>query len=347
MTSGEFKETYREDIKIFQTLFVKFWLTVLFIGMVLIPVFADRYFIYLACISGITIIGALGINLLIGYTGQISLGHAAFLAIGAYTSAILSSKLGTPFLINLVCSGLVAAFAGMLIGIPSLRLRGLYLVITTMAFQFIVEHIIYRWESLTRGDEGIALPIPSIVNVTIDSDQRFYILIMSLVVLAVIAQKNIIRTRAGRAFQAIRDRDITAETMGIWLARYKLLAFVISSFYAGVAGALYAYYMAFISPDHFNLLISIQYIAIIIVGGMGSILGSIYGAIFIVLLPEVLGFFARGLGESFPAFTSHFGDVKGIIYGLIIVGFLIYQPKGLYGSWIKIKTYFKTYPFTY
>ena len=347
MTSGYFRETYRDDIKIFQTIFVKFWLFLLFIAMLTFPFYASKYHCYLANLSGIAIIGALGINLLTGYTGQVSLGHAAFLGIGAYSTAILSSRFGIPFWIALPFSGLIAAISGLMIGIPSLRLRGLYLVITTLAFQFIVEHVIYRWTSLTKGDAGIALPTPSIGSFSIDSDKKFYFFIMAVVVLAVMAMKNITRTRVGRAFQAIRDRDITAETMGIQLGKFKLLSFVVSSFYAGVAGAVYAYYMAYISPDHFNLMVCIQYIAMIIVGGMGSILGSIFGAIFIILLPEGLGILTRALGDYFPAFTTRFGDVKGIVYGMVIIGFLIYEPRGLYGSWLRVKTYFKTYPFTY
>jgi branched-chain amino acid transport system permease protein len=334
MSSGDFKETYRDDIKIFQTAFVKFWLLLFCLFLLIFPFVASRYL-------------TLGINLLTGYTGQVSLGHAAFLAIGAYTSAILSSRFGIPFWILLPLSGISAAISGLLIGIPSLRLRGLYLVITTLAFQFIVEHVIYRWESLTYGDNGIALATPELAGLMLDSDRRFYYLVIVVVVLSVMTIKNITRARVGRAFQAIRDRDITAETMGINLTNYKLLAFTVSSFYAGMAGALYAYYMAYISPDHFSLMVSIHYVAMIIVGGMGSVLGSIFGAIFITLLPEVLGVFTRMAGEFFPASISRFGDVKGIVYGLVIVGFLIYQPSGLHGSWVKLKAYFKTYPFTY
>jgi branched-chain amino acid transport system permease protein len=347
MSSGDFKETYRDDLKIFQTAFVKFWLLLFCLFLLVFPFAASRYLIYLANLSGIAIIGALGINLLTGYTGQVSLGHAAFLAIGAYTSAILSSRFGIPFWILLPLSGISAAISGLLIGIPSLRLRGLYLVITTLAFQFIVEHVIYRWESLTHGDNGIALDTPDLAGIILDTDRRFYYLVIVVVVLSVMTIKNITRAKVGRAFQAIRDRDITAETMGINLTKYKLLAFTVSSFYAGVAGALYAFYMAYISPDHFSLMVSIHYVAMIIVGGMGSVLGSIFGAIFITLLPEVLGVFTRAVGELFPASISRFGDVKGIVYGLVIVGFLIYQPRGLYGSWVKLKTYIKTYPFTY
>ncbi|MFH1349316.1 MAG: branched-chain amino acid ABC transporter permease [Pseudomonadota bacterium] len=347
MTSGDFKETYRDDIKIFQTLFVKFWLSLFIVTMLVFPFIADRYFIYLANLSGVAIIGALGMNLLTGYTGQVSLGHAAFLAIGAYTAAILSFRFGIPFWILIFVSGISASIFGLIIGIPSLRLRGLYLVITTMAFQFVIEHVIFRWESLTRGDLGIALSVPNIAGFRFDTDRRFYYLMFAMTALAIITMKNITRTRVGRAFQAIRDRDIIAETMGINLSKYKLLAFIGSSFYAGVAGALYAYYMAFISPDHFSLMVSIQYIAMIIVGGMGSILGSVLGAVFIVLLPEVLGFLTRGVAQHFPVFQTGFGDIKNLIYGLIIVCFLIYQPDGLYGYWRRIKTYFKTYPFTY
>ena len=320
---------------------------ILITGLIIFPFVANDYFIYIINLSGIAIIGALGINILTGYTGQVSLGHAAFLAIGAYTSAIVSSRLGISFWLTMPIAGIVAAVSGLIVGVPSLRLKGFYLVITTMAFQFIVEHIIYRWEGLTLGDKGIEVPPVTIGNFAFDSGDRFYFIILFMVILAVIFAKNLTRTKTGRAFIAIRDRDISAEVMGVNLAKYKVISFVISSFYAGVAGSLYAHHAGFIGPDHFTFFISIEYVIMIIVGGMGTILGAIFGALFMTILPEALRIISDALRGSFPVLIVRFAALKTVIYGLIIVLFLIIEPDGLNGIWQKTKTYWKNWPYTY
>lgn len=320
---------------------------ILITGLLIFPFVANDYLIYIINLSGIAIIGALGINILTGYTGQVSLGHAAFLAIGAYTSAIVSSRLGISFWLTMPIAGIVAAVSGLIVGVPSLRLKGFYLVITTMAFQFIVEHIIYRWEGLTLGDKGIEVPPVTIGNFAFDSGDRFYFIILFMVILAVIFAKNLTRTKTGRAFIAIRDRDISAEVMGVNLAKYKVISFVISSFYAGVAGSLYAHHAGFIGPDHFTFFISIEYVIMIIVGGMGTILGAIFGALFMTILPEALRIISDALRGSFPVLIVRFAALKTVIYGLIIVLFLIIEPDGLNGIWQKTKTYWKNWPYTY
>jgi len=347
MTSGYFHTSYKSDTAIFQTLWIKIWMVSFLCWLMVFPFMVSSYILYIVNLSGIAIIGALGLNLLTGYTGQISLGHAAFLGIGAYSSAILTTKLGFPFWVSMFCGGSFSALAGLIIGFPSLRLKGLYLVITTMAFELIVEHVIYRWESMTGGDKGITIPKPDLFGITFDTDIEFYFLILFMVVAALLFMKNTLRTKAGRAFVAVRDRDIAASIMGVNLAKYKVLAFMISSFYAGVAGSLYASYLKFIGPDHFTMLVSIEYISMIIVGGMGTILGSVFGAIFMTLVPEVIRVATDMMGGTFPALTGKFADLKVIAYGLIIILFLVFEPEGISRMWGRTKTYFKVWPFTY
>ncbi len=234
---------------------------------------------------GFAIIGAVGLNLLTGFTGQISLGHAAFIGVGGYATAILITRVGIPFWFALPAAGLISAAVGLIIGIPSLRVKGLYLVIATLAAQFILEYVFMHWESMTRGIRGINVPPPSLGGFVFDTEKSFYFLTLFLVILGVGFARNLVRTKWGRAFVAIRDRDLAAEIMGINLFRYKLVAFGLSSFYAGIAGGLWANFMKVVTPEHFPFSLSIQYLAMIIVGGLGSVLGSIMGAIFMTLGP--------------------------------------------------------------
>ncbi|MCP4681817.1 MAG: branched-chain amino acid ABC transporter permease, partial [Desulfobacterales bacterium] len=295
---------------------------------------------------GIAIIGALGLNLLIGFTGQISLGHGAFVAIGAYTSALLTGSLNIPFALSLPCSGFMAALLGLIVGIPSLRLKGLYLALGTLAFGFIIEYILFHWD-LTQGDMGMGVPRISFGEVTIKTERAFFYLIMAIAMLSVVCAKNIARTKIGRCFVAIRDRDIAAEAMGIPLAKYKIMAFVISAFYAGVAGCLLAHYQQWIVPGSFDLSLSIAYIAMIVLGGLGSILGSVFGAILITGIPHGIIFLTDLFKESYPALSGLIVDIKLGIFGLIIVLTLLVEPKGMVGIYNRIKIYFKTWPYKY
>ena len=347
MRCGDFKETYIKDEEIFQSVFVKFWLALLFLFLLLFPFIANAYMLYMANMIGFAIIGAIGLNLLTGFTGQISLGHAAFLGVGAYTSAILATRLDCSFWLSIPFAGLVAALAGMVIGIPSLRVKGLYLCIATLAAQFIFEFIFIHWESMTHGIRGINVPAPVLGNFTLDTEKRFYFLTLIMVILAVVYARNLVRSRVGRAFVAIRDRDLAAEIMGISLFRYKLTAFAISSFYAGVAGALWVSFMRIVTPEHFPFHLSIQYLAMVIVGGMGSVLGSIFGAIFMVLTPEVLNVLSAALSKMIPAMGQLFIPMKEVVFGAFIVLFLIFEPRGLAEIWRRIKAFFLLWPFSY
>jgi len=277
MRCGDFKESYMKDEEIFQSFFVKFWLALFLVFLLVLPIVADAYILYMANLIGFAIIAAVGLNLLTGFTGQISLGHAAFVGVGGYTAAILMTRLNFSFWLALPCAGGVAALAGLIIGIPSLRVKGLYLCVTTLAAQFIFEFIFIHWEFMTHGIRGINVPAPTLGSFALDTEKRFYFLTVVVVILSVGYARNLVRSRVGRAFVAIRDRDLAAEIMGISLFRYKLTAFAISSFYAGVAGALWVSFMRIVTPDHFPFHLSIQYLAMVIVGGWEACWGPSSG----------------------------------------------------------------------
>jgi branched-chain amino acid transport system permease protein len=346
--SKNFKETYREDTKLFQTIWIKVWLCLFLALFLVLPVFADPYVIYIVNLSEIAILGALGLNLLTGCTGQISLGNAAFMAIGAYTVGVLTSAFQTPFWAVLPLAGFMAALAGVIIGIPCLRLKGLYLAMATMVFAAVIEHLAIHWESLTKGVRGISVSPIEIFGYALDTDEKFYYLIFFFTALLLLAAKNILRTKVGRAFIAIRDRDVAAESIGVNLIKYKVLAFALSSFYVGVAGGFYAYYTSYVHPEHFSLMLSIEFVAMIIVGGMGTVLGSIFGAVFITLVPEGLRWVSYSVGRFYPVVADKFSDDWNIaFFGLLIMLFLIFEPGGLAAIWERVKTSFKTWPFTY
>ncbi|MGD8294576.1 MAG: branched-chain amino acid ABC transporter permease [Desulfobacterales bacterium] len=347
MRCGDFKESYIKDEEIFQSFFVKFWLGLFLIFLILIPFVADAYILYVANLIGFAIIGAVGLNILTGFTGQISLGHAAFMGVGGYTAAVLMTRLNFSFWLALPCAGLVAALAGLVIGIPSLRVKGLYLCMATLAAQFILEFIFIHWEFMTKGIRGINVPSPALGNFLLDTEKRFYFLTLMMVILAVGFARNLVRSRVGRAFVAIRDRDLAAEIMGISLFRYKLTAFAISSFYAGIAGALWVSFMRIVTPDHFPFHLSIQYLAMVIVGGLGSVLGSIFGAIFMILTPELLNALSSALSKMIPDVGQLFIPMKEVVFGALIVLFLIFEPLGLAEIWRRIKAFFQLWPFSY
>ncbi len=348
MRSKTFRESYREDLRIFQTIWVWFWFVVFVVVLVSLPLWADPYIIYMVNISGIAIIAAMGLNILTGLTGQISLGHAAFVALGAYTSAILASRYEFPFWLAIPIGGSSAAFFGILLGFPCLRLKGLYLAMATMSFGVVVEYGVTHWESVTMGVRGISVPSPSLFGYSLGDPNRFFYVTILLVSLLTLAAKNISRTRIGRAFIAIRDRDIAAEVIGVNLTRYKVMAFAVSSFYGGIAGGLYSYVTTYLHPENFTLLLSIEYIAMIIVGGLGSILGSIIGAVFLTVMPDIIKGAADFLGRQLPFMQGLYDEEWNVAaFGLLIMIFLIAEPTGLSGIWTRIKTSFRNWPFTY
>lgn len=344
--SSRLKVSYKQDMVLFQNLWVKTWLVILILLMIILPFIMNRYQLSILNEMGIATIGALGLNLLIGYTGQISLGHGAFVAIGAYTSGLLTGKLGIPFIISLPLSGLMAALLGLIVGIPSLRLKGLYLALGTLAFGFVIEYILFHW-NITQGDLGMAVKRISVGEFQIKTQRQFFYLITALAVLAVVCTKNIVRSKIGRSFIAIRDRDMAAEAMGISLAKYKIMAFGLSSFYAGIAGCLTAHYNRWIVPGSFDISLSIAFIAMIIMGGLGTVLGSVLGAILITGIPHAIVYIVDLLKDAYPALSGFIVDFKLGIFGIIIVGTLLFEPAGLYGIYRRTKVYWKTWPFKY
>jgi len=344
--SAAFKTSYRADMALFQNTWVKSWLGVLIALVLIAPLGLSRYQLTILNEMAIAVIGALGLNLLIGYTGQISLGHGAFVAIGAYTTALLTGNLNIPFLVSLPLSGLMAAALGMLVGLPALRLKGLYLALGTLAFGFIVDYVLFHW-NLTKGDMGLSVKRISLGGFVIQTEGQFFYFAALIAAVATLCAKNIARSKIGRSFVAIRDRDIAAEAMGIPLAKYKVMAFGISSFYAGIAGCLLAHYQQWIVPGSFDLSLSIAYIAMIILGGLGTILGSVLGAILITGIPHGIVYVTDLFKESHPVLGGLIVDLKLGIFGLIVVLALLFEPLGLAGVYRRTKVYWKTWPFKY
>ena len=329
---GNYRENYAQELNIFETDFgtgqSRNISSLAFRGC---SFFLSPYMLYILNTIGIAAIAAIGLNILIGYTGQISLGHGAFFGVGAYAAAIMATRLGLGFYIAIPAAGIITALVGMVIGIPSGRLKGLYLTIATLAGQFIIEYVLIQWDSLTKGTMGITLPSPQIMNWQISGDKSFFFLIFISLVLMTWFAVNIMRSKYGRAFIAIRDNDRAAEGMGIPIFKYKLLSFGISSFYAGFAGALWAYYMVSITTEPFNLGLSVEYIAMVIIGGMGNIPGAIFGATFITLLNEFLRFLT-GVLMNVPAIASwglNMAPLREFVFGLAIVLFILIEPKEL------------------
>jgi branched-chain amino acid transport system permease protein len=280
-----------------------------------------------------------GLMMLTGFTGQVSLGHAAFLAVGAYTEALMQAA-GVPFPVSISCAALLAAAAGLIVGLPALRLKGIYLAIATLAFNVIVEEIITRWHSLTGGNEGKHVKPVELFGWKLESDSDFFYLCFVLTVICCLACINLLRSPTGRAFVAIRDSEISASCLGVNLAKYKTLSFAFSAALTGIGGALYAHKIAFISPEQFTLFQSIELITIVILGGIGFLHGAVLGAVFIIVLPQVLAIAKGWLPEGMAP-----GGLQAVVFGLILILFIIFEPLGLYGRWLKIRTYFELFPF--
>ena len=346
---GNFKESYLEELAIFATDFGRLWML---IGLVLlfgvIPFISSEYNLYILNTIGIYAIAAIGLNLLIGYTGQISLGHGAFFGVGAYAAAILATRAGFPFWAAVPAAGFVTAGTGMVFGLPSARLKHLYLCIATLAGQFIIEYVLIQWEGLTGGTDGIIVTEANLFGLDLGNDRTFYFVIFVCFAVMTWIAVNLVRTRYGRAFIAIRDNDRAAEGMGIPIFHYKLLSFAISSFFAGFAGALYTYYTMSINPEPFNLWLSIEFIAMIIIGGLGSISGSVFGTIFIVSLNEMLSLvteYLMNIGATGLGITI--APLREFVFGLAIVLFIIFEPKGLAEVWRIVRSSFRLWPFSY
>ena len=347
LPAGTRNYSYAQDMAIFRT---KTHWAMLFAVLILLftgPLYWGNHWLSVANLIGITIIAATGLNILTGYCGQLSIGHAGFIAVGAYTSAVLTNRLELPFLIGLIASGVTAGLIGLIFGIPSVRVKGFYLAISTIAAQFIIIWVINHWTSVTGGYNGISVPLAAIGPIIFESQASQFYLIMVITLVVIFLAKNLARTRAGRAFVAIRDNDLAAEVMGINLFRYKLLAFFIGCFLAGIAGSLLAHWFGFMNAEHFTLMDSILYIGMIIIGGLGTATGPVFGVIFIRMLQQGITFIAPGLENIFalPAgFTTGLGPMA---FGLVIILFLILEPRGLAHRWQLFKASYRLWPFSY
>jgi branched-chain amino acid transport system permease protein len=348
MRTGHFKERHAELVQLADSNVVRGWIGLLLAALLLLPLAVGNYSLSLATAAMVAVVGAVGLNLLTGMTGLISVGQSGFLAIGAYTNALLLADAKWPIWASLPASGLVAGVLSLLVGIPSLRLKGLYLAITTLAFAFIVNHVILYAEHLTHGPNGVFLPAVRLFGFDVSRDRPLYYLVLAVTVAVVLVVLNIKRTRIGRAFLAIRDHDIAARVMGIDLVRYKLLAFAISSVLVGIAGALISLQIRFVNVDVFGLILSIEALAIIILGGLGSTAGAILGAVFLSLLPEAIriGFELFGNTQS-TLYTTYVYEIRGVAYGVVIVLFLRFKPDGLIGLWRDIRRYWSNWPLAY
>jgi branched-chain amino acid transport system permease protein len=359
-----FKTDYDQDIRLFKHEGYWWSYAALILIVAIAPLVIGSYlqsqivFVFIYAIVGVALL------ILTGFTGQASLGHAAFLAIGAYTAAYMQ-KLGVPFVVYFPLAAVIAGAVGALVGFPALRLTGIYLVIATIAFGFIVEEVAARWETVTNGNEGLRVKAVEVLGWTLTRDgNAFYYLCLGVLILVIIAALNILRAPTGRAFVALRDSETAAKSMGVNPAVYKVMAFSISAAITGLAGCLYAHKLSFISPEMFTLLLSLEFIIVILIGGATSLHGAVLGAIFVVMvdpfltllkddLPHLIG----GLAASFGASTASSAGIeetiariggaaglKGAIYGTIIIVFIIFEPYGLYGRWLKLKLYFDLFP---
>jgi branched-chain amino acid transport system permease protein len=359
-----FKTDYEDDIRLFPHSGYVWSYGTLLVLLAIAPFVLSSYLV--SQLVFVCIYATVGVGLLIltGFTGQASLGHAAFLAIGAYTTAYLQ-QFGVPFLVYFLAAGILTGIVGAMVGFPALRLQGIYLVIATISFAFIVEEILARWESVTHGNEGMRVKAIQIFGTPVPRDSpAFYFLCLGVLILTIIGSLNLLRSPTGRAFVAIRDSETAARSMGVNVSLYKVKSFAISAAIAGFAGCLFAHKLSFISPEMFTLQLSIEFIIVIIIGGAFSLHGAVLGAIFVVMvdpfltflkddIPGVIANVAAAFGasaakaaqikDSAAAFASANG-LKGAIYGIIIIIFVLFEPLGLYGRWLKIKLFFQLFP---
>ena len=356
-----FKTAYEQDIRLFRDGTTAVWYALLTVIALALPLLLSRY--YIGEITWVFIYGICGVSLmvLVGYTGLISLGHAAFLGIGAYAHAYLLQH-GVPWAASVTIAVLITTACGVIVGLPALRMTGIYLAIATLAFAVIIQEVFTRWESVTGGFAGLAVDKPMIFGVRFNDEASFYYLCAALLALTILLTQNLLRSPTGRAWVAIRDSEIAAQSMGVHLPLYKSVAFAYSAALMGLAGALFAHKIAYLAPDIFSILFSIQMLLLVIVGGLGSLQGAVFGAIFVALLPPIIAI----LRDSIPANMVSIASATGIgligtvgrgigeflkkpgveagIFGLILVLVILVEPAGMYGRWTKIKHFFSTFP---
>jgi len=356
-----FKTSYDQDLGLFRDGVQRNWYVALLAGLLVLPALVPTY---LVDISLVFIYGLCGLSLMVlaGYTGLVSLGHAAFLGIGAYTHVYFNQDLGLPWIVTVVLAALVTAGSGVLVGLPALRMTGVYLTIATLAFALIIQEVLTRWDRVTGGLKGKAVEKPVILGVSFGNDTAFYFLCLAFLIGSLWLTANLLRAPTGRAWVAIRDSEIAAQSMGVNLAVYKTMAFAYSAGLMGLAGALFAHKIGFLAPDTFSVLLSIQFLLMVVVGGLGSLHGAVYGSVFVALLPvlisesrdalpaavgRVVGVLGKDAGDTVFRSLDRFVKQPGLepgIFGLILVLFILFEPLGIYGRWRKIQVYFAAFP---
>jgi branched-chain amino acid transport system permease protein len=342
--SGYFRTGYEQGLALIGTRLERRSLGVFVIALVAFPLIASPFQLDLACQVFLACIGSLSLMLLTGYAGQISLGHAGLIAAGAFTVGILFRETNAPFWITLPAAALVGALLGVIFGLPSLRLRGLYLAVSTLALHFVVIYLGGEYESRRGFSTGIVIDPPRLGSVSISDGRAWYFILLAAAAATLLVCLNLLRARTGRAWRAIRAHETVAEALGIGIAGYKLLAFVISSAVTAVAGALFAYYRGFVSVEAFSLFLTIQYLAMVIIGGMGSLLGALLGATFVTIFPYIIEIVLLALPGA-QRYASLLFAVNYAAFGLVMILFLIFEPLGLVGIWRRIQSYFLLWPF--
>lgn len=347
--AGVFNRNYVQDRAVIRTRTQWIALILLLLAVMLIPFFfANKYLLSIIILSIITIISLQGLNFILGFCGQISVGHSAFMAIGAYTTTILMTKAHFPFVLSFPCAGLCAALVGMIFGLPSLRVKGFYLALATLAAQYLIGWYLLHGGELTGNIYGLPVPNAGIGNFILDSDRAYFLFALFMLLLMSYFAKNLEMSKMGRAFIAVRDNDLAAEIMGINIFRYKLLAFFIGSYYAGIAGAMWAHYLLHIHPSHFSLMDSIWYLGFLVVGGLGSAMGPIFGGIIYIGLKEVVSLITPFLGNLFPGISTNiFSGLALIFYSLVVIVFLLFEPRGINRQFNLFKAYYRLWPFAY
>jgi len=356
-----FKTTYDHDLGLFRDPVQRRWYGGLFAAVILLPLAVPSY---LVDVSLVFIYGLCGLSLMVlaGYTGLVSLGHAAFLGIGAYAHVFFLQDLGLPWVVSVALAAALSAAAGVLVGLPALRMTGVYLTIATLAFALIIQEVFTRWDRVTHGLKGRPVDKPVIFGVSFASDIAFYFLCVAVLIAGLWLTANVLRAPTGRAWVAIRDSEIAAQSMGVHLARYKTMAFAYSAGLMGAAGALFAHKIGYLAPDIFSVLLSIQFLLMVVVGGLGSLHGALYGAVFVAILPvliseardrvpqwagQVVGLLGRDAGAAVYLGVDRFVKQPGLepgIFGLILVLFILFEPLGIYGRWRKVQVFFSTFP---
>ena len=347
--AGTFNEKYAEDMAIVRTKTQWAMLVGFLVFLFAVPMFANERWLALISTIAVTVIAVHGLNVTTGYCGQISLGQAAFMAVGAYCSGLLSGMFGLPFWLCLICAGLAAGLVGVVFGLPSVRVKGFYLALATLAAHFIIMYVIViPYPEVTGGSNMLSVPAATLGSIAFTSEKSCYYLIMVVAVLVTIFVKNLARMNVGRAFVAIRDNDLAAEAMGINVFRYKLLAFFVGCFLAGIAGSLWAHYCRVISPDDFTLMKAVWLVGMLIVGGLGSTLGAIMGVVFIQVLNELAMTAGPMLVKALPALGMNAcAALVAMAFGVVVILFLVFEPRGLAHRWEILKSSYRLWPFSY